>query len=64
MIYLGNLMSSRILSNIMLLAGLVIVLVAADSIDNADAQQLAQSAVIALAGTALMIGGAITGNKE
>lgn len=57
-------MSSRILSNIMLLAGLVIVLVAADSIDNADAQQLAQSAVIALAGTALMIGGAITGNKE
>lgn len=57
-------MSSRILSNIMLLAGLVIVLVAADSIDNADAQQLSQSAVIALAGTALMIGGAITGNKE
>lgn len=57
-------MSSRVLSNMMLICGLVIVLFAAGSIDDADAVQLVQSAVIALGGTALMIGGAATANKE
>lgn len=57
-------MSSRVLSNMMLICGLVIVLFAAGSIDDADAVQLVQSAAIALGGTALMIGGAATANKE
>lgn len=57
-------MSSRVLSNMMVICGLVIVLFAAGSIDDADAVQLVQSAVIALGGTALMIGGVATSNKE
>lgn len=57
-------MSSRVLSNMMLICGLVIILFAAGSIDDANAVQLAQAAVIALGGTALMIGGVATSNKE
>lgn len=56
-------MSSRVLSNTMFIAGIVLVLIAAGSIDDATTVELAQAAVVALCGTALMIGGASAFNK-
>lgn len=56
-------MSSRVLSNAMFIAGIVLVLIAAGSIDDATTVELAQAVITALCGTALMIGGASAFNK-